>query len=278
MNTKNSLLISLLISVMMMGCDKAEYQSLSFYNDYREVTVNGTALIGPKTGSGNYTLEVENPLLLSAEIETGWSNPAGMIAIHGRLKGETWLTVTDNLTKESQKLKIKVTDNYDLMRISKYYDYEKEKEFPLPPSLKNIERICLVNNKARDLYLLNRESISLTDYVFKVRAKGTYAIDKDGDNYYLTLSYGVDEKEQPAFNENTAKTVSYRFLMSENEYALHQLNQDLNLGFNTSMPANWKDYISHAWETNIGMEGVDVEYRFVGALLPPYEMPEGILN
>jgi hypothetical protein len=278
MKTKNKFILPLLVLILMASCDKVEYQSLSFYTDYLEVPTHGKAFIFPKTGSGNYTLEVENPLLFWAEMESGWSNSSGAIAVRGDLKGEAWLTVTDNVTKESKRLKIKVTDNYEAMRIYKDYDRENDKAFPLPPSLNNIEWVCLINNTARDLYLINRESISLTDYVLKVRGKGTYALGKEGEGYHLTLSYLVDEKEHPTLDATSAEPVSYRFRLSQNDYALHRLNQNLNLGFDTSMPGNWEEFISHAWETNIGMEGVDTEYRLVGALLPPFEMPVGYLN
>lgn len=276
-NTKSKFLIPLLVFILMPSCEKTEHESLSFYYDYREVPVNGTVLIGPKTGSGNYTLEVENPLLLSAEMQTGWSSAAGMIAIQGRLKGDTRLTVTDNLTKESQKLKIKVTDNYEVMRISKANKTDNGEVPPFPASLNTIEWICLVNNTERDLYLVNRESTSSTDYVLKVRGKGTYTIDTEEGNCFMTFSYGVDEKGQPTLDEESAKTVSYRFRMSINDLALHRLNQNLNLGLDTSMPGNWKELIRDDWEIGIPMEGMDTAYKAFGTLLSSFEMPVGVL-
>lgn len=276
-NTKSKFLIPLLVFILMPSCEKTEHESLSFYYDYREVPVNGTVLIGPKTGSGNYTLEVENPLLFSAEMQTGWSSAAGMIAIQGRLKGDARLTVTDNLTKESQKLKIKVTDNYEVMRISKANKTDNGEVPPFPASLNTIEWICLVNNKARDLYLVNRESTSSTDYVLKVRGKGTYTIDTEEGNCFMTFSYGVDEKGQPTLDAESAKTVSYRFRMSINDLALHRLNQNLNLGLETSMPDNWKELIRYDWEIGIPMEGMGTAYKAFGTLLSSFEMPVGVL-
>lgn len=267
----------LFVSQGLTSCEKAEYESLSFYYDYREVPVNGTVLIGPKTGSGNYTLEVENPLLLSAEMQTGWSSAAGMIAIQGRLKGDTRLTVTDNLTKESKKLKIKVTDNYEVMRISKASKTDNGEVPPFPASLNTIEWVCLVNNKARDFYLVNRESTSSTDYVLKVRSKGTYTIGTEGDDCSLAFSYRVDEKGQPTLEAESEKTVSYRFRMSVNDLALHRLNQNLNLGLDTSMPGNWKELIMYDWEIGIPMEGIGTEYKASGTLLSSFEMPVGVL-
>ena len=278
MKIKTQLLLTILALILMASCDKAEYQSLSFYSDYQEVPIHGTAFISPKTGSGNYTLEAENPLLISTEMQTGWSSETGMIAIQGKLTGNTWLTVTDNVTKESQKLKIKVTDNYETMRITKANKSDKGEVPPFPASLSNIEWISLVNNKARDFYLINRESISHTDYVLKVCGKGTYTLDKEVEDYHLTFSYLVDEKGQPTLDEGLGKTVSYCFRTSMNDYALHRLNQNLNLVFDTSMPTDWKEFITHEWDTVVTMEGIDTEYKMFGLLLPGFEMPVGFLK
>ena len=278
MKSKTQLLMTILALILMASCDKVEYQSLSFYSDYREVPIHGTAFISPKTGSGNYTLEVENPLLISTEMQTGWSSETGMIAIQGKLTGNTWLTVTDNATKESQKLRIKVIDNYETMRITKAYKTDKGEVPPFPASLSNIEWISLVNNKARDFYLINRESISHTDYVLKVRGKGTYTIDKEGEDYRFTFSFLVDENGQPTLDEGLGKTVSYCFRTSMNGYALHRLNQNLNLVFDTSMPTDWKEFITNEWDTVVMMEGIDTEYKMYGSLLPGFEIPVGFLK
>lgn len=278
MKSKTQLLMTILALILMASCDKVEYQSLSFYSDYREVPIHGTAFISPKTGSGNYTLEVENPLLISTEMQTGWSSETGMIAIQGKLTGNTWLTVTDNATKESQKLRIKVIDNYETMRITKAYKTDKGEVPPFPASLSNIEWISLVNNKARDFYLINRESISHTDYVLKVRGKGTYTLDKEGEDYRFTFSFLVDENGQPTLDEGLGKTVSYCFRTSMNDYALHRLNQNLNLVFDTSMPTDWKEFITNEWDTVVMMEGIDTEYKMYGSLLPGFEIPVGFLK
>ena len=278
MKSKTQLLMTILALILMASCDKVEYQSLSFYSDYREVPIHGTAFISPKTGSGNYTLEAENPLLISTEMQTGWSSETGMIAIQGKLTGNTWLTVTDNATKESQKLRIKVIDNYETMRITKAYKTDKGEVPPFPASLSNIEWISLVNNKARDFYLINRESISHTDYVLKVRGKGTYTIDKEGEDYRFTFSFLVDENGQPTLDEGLGKTVSYCFRTSMNGYALHRLNQNLNLVFDTSMPTDWKEFITNEWDTVVMMEGIDTEYKMYGSLLPGFEIPVGFLK
>jgi hypothetical protein len=277
MNTrqKSKLLFQFIIIVMLItSCDKTESQSLSFYDDYREVPIHGTVMIGPKTGSGNYTLEVQNPVLLSAEVENGWSSPSGMIAIRGLLTGKTALTVTDNVTNESQKIRIKITDNYETLSISEAILEDKDAEFP--PTLKNIEFIVLVNNKERSLYLINRERISLTDYVLKVRGKGNYHFMNKDDRYHLVLSYPVDEEKQPALNEISTTHVTSSYMLEIPDYALHRLNQNLNLGFETSMPEQADEIVRMDGETVIHMEEAEKGYK-LQAGLTIIEMPVGFL-
>lgn len=276
MNTrqKSRLLFQfIVILVLITSCDKAEHQSLSFYDDYREVPIHGTVLIGPKTGSGNYTLEVQNPVLLSAEVENGWSSPSGMIAIRGLLTGKTVLTVTDNATHESQKIRIKITDNYETLRIS---ESTLEEDVEFPPTLKNIEFIVFVNNKERDIYLINREQISLTDYVLKVRGKGNYHFTKKDDRYHLVLSYLVDGEGNPVLDETSATHVASSYMLTIPGYALHRLNQNLNLGFETSMPEQADEIVRIDGETVIQMEEAGNGYKLQGGLTL-IEMPVGFM-
>ncbi len=264
----------IIILVLITSCDKAERQSLSFYDDYREVPIHGTVTIGPKTGSGNYTLEVQNPVLLSAEVENGWSSPSGMIAIRGLLTGNTVLTVTDNATNESQKIRIKITDNYETLRISESILEDKDAEFP--PTLKNIEFIVFVNNKERDLYLIDRERISLTDYVLKVIGKGNYYFMNKDDKYHLVLSYLIDGEGQPVLDETSTTHVASNYMLTIPDYALHRLNQNLNLGFETSMPQRVDEIVRIDGETVIQMEEAENGYKFQGGLTI-IGMPVGFL-
>lgn len=263
----------IVILVLITSCDKAEHQSLSFYDDYREVPIHGTVMIGPKTGSGNYKLEVQNPVLLSAEVENGWSSPSGMIAIRGLLTGKTVLTVTDNATHESQKIRIKITDNYETLRIS---ESTLEEDVEFPPTLKNIEFIVFVNNKERDIYFINREQISLTDYVLKVRGKGNYHFTKKDDRYHLVLSYLVDGEGNPVLDETSATHVASSYMLTIPGYALHRLNQNLNLGFETSMPEQADEIVRIDGETVIQMEEAGNGYKLQGGLTL-IEMPVGFM-
>lgn len=272
---KISFVCLLILFLFITSCDKAEHRSLSFYYDYREVPLHETVHIGAKTGSGNYTLEAENPYMLSFHVENGTSNKSGMIAIRGILTGNTVLTVTDNETHESQKIMIKVTDNYEAIRISQYL--LEHSKAPLPPSLSKMEYIVLVNNKDRDLYLVNRESISLTDHVLKVRGKGNYSFHHSGNEHSLRLSYQVDGDGQPTLEGKTSENFTAVYRLSMNNYALHRLNQNLQLGLNTSILDDAGKAVSIYGSVVIDMEEENSEYKIQGGLEPFVEMPTGFL-
>lgn len=77
--------------------------------------MGGRRYLGIESGNGDYSLEIGNPRIASAGIESGWSGvPAGrMIYISGILTGSTYLKVTDNATQETLTLPIKVVDYYE---------------------------------------------------------------------------------------------------------------------------------------------------------------------
>ena len=62
-----------------------------------------------KVETETISLEIGNPRIASAGIESGWSGvPAGrMIYISGILTGSTYLKVTDNATQETLTLPLK---------------------------------------------------------------------------------------------------------------------------------------------------------------------------
>ena len=110
MKTKNvfKLLALIFITLFIGACNDDDPEPLSFYDTNYEVRVHGTRYIGPQTGSGDYSLQVENPYLLSASEEKGWSAPEGMLLVRGLLTGESTLSVTDKRTGETINIKIKV--------------------------------------------------------------------------------------------------------------------------------------------------------------------------
>ena len=107
------------ILILLSACNKDDNDNpLRFYNDTYEVPMGGIRYLGLESGNGDYSLEVEDQRLISAQVEHGWSTPGGSaIYVRGILTGKTTLKVTDAATLESCLLKIKVVDNYEAMQL-----------------------------------------------------------------------------------------------------------------------------------------------------------------
>jgi hypothetical protein len=108
------------ILILLSACNKDDNDNpLRFYNDTYEVPMGGIRYLGLESGNGDYSLEVEDQRLISAQVEHGWSTPGGSaIYVRGILTGKTTLKVTDAATLESCLLKIKVVDNYEAMQLA----------------------------------------------------------------------------------------------------------------------------------------------------------------
>lgn len=87
------------ITALFSSCEE-ENAGLRFYEDSYEVAMGRVRYLGIESGNGDYTLEMENPLVAFAEVEHGWTGiPKGnAIYVKGLLTGSTRLTVTDTAT------------------------------------------------------------------------------------------------------------------------------------------------------------------------------------
>ena len=103
------------ILILWSACKDDADAPLRFYDSKYEVPMGGRRYLGIESGIGDFSLEIGNPRIASAGIESGWSGvPAGrMIYISGILTGSTYLKVTDNATQETLTLPIKVVDYYE---------------------------------------------------------------------------------------------------------------------------------------------------------------------
>nr|WP_320021503.1 hypothetical protein [uncultured Draconibacterium sp.] len=278
MKTKNvfKLLFLTFITLSIGACNDDDPEPLSFYNVAYEVPIHGTCYIGPQTGSGNYSLHVENPYMLSASEEEGWSNPAGMFLVRGLLTGESILSITDNRTGETASLSVKVTDNYEALRISTLYWDESiskimENEHPV---LSKIPFVFLINNKERDVYFADRsDENSLTSNGIEIQGKGTYSFTMEDDKYYLTLTYPEDESGELTDDASVIATPHKFEITQSSEFLRHRLDENLNLGWETIAKA----YPDSLRGEAITMKGVNSNYQLDGKF-EQIEIPIGVLN
>ena len=278
MRTKNAfkLLMLLLLAVFAGACSDDNPEPLNFYNVAYEVPMHGTRYISVKSGSGDYSFQVDNPYLFSASEDDGWSNPEGTFLVRGLLTGESTLAVTDNRTGETANLTIKVTDNYEALQISKLYWDEStskimENEHPV---FSKIPFVFLINNKERDVYFADRSGKnSLTSNGIEIQGKGTYSFTTEDDKYYLTLTYPEDESGQLT-DDVSAVSIPHKFEITQSsEFLRHRLDENLNLGWETIAKA----YPDSLRGEAITMKGVNSSYQLDGKF-EQIEIPTGVLN
>ncbi|SHF58815.1 hypothetical protein SAMN05444274_106287 [Mariniphaga anaerophila] len=274
---RNYFLGLLLLSVFTIisgGCSDEENTPLSFYEKAYEIPIHGTRYIGVKSGSGDYSILSGNSGLFSASKEEGWSNPAGMILVRGLLTGESTLAVTDNQTGETISLTIKVTDNYEVLRVSDLYWNGSTMIKSEHPVLSKAPFLFLVNNNSRDVYFAddNGEK-TITSNGLKIQGKGNYSFAMEDGKPYLTLIYPADENGQLT-DATLAVSTPHKFQITQcSEFFLHRLDEYLNLGWETIA----KDYSDDEVGLAITMEEVESGCKLEGKL-EEVEIPVGVLN
>lgn len=164
------------ILTLLSACKDDNNSPLRFYNDTYEVPMGGIRYLGLESGNGDYSLEVKDQRLVSAQVEQGWSTPGGSaIYVRGILTGKTTLKVTDYATLESCLLTIKVVDNYETMRLSRGYGSSLS-ENGTAEMLPGISDMFLINNRARDAYFFKQGPQTAFSSGLVLVAKGNYVL------------------------------------------------------------------------------------------------------
>ncbi len=276
MKKNAKLLMLLLLTVWAGACSDEDPEPLSFYNVDYEVPIHGTRYISVKSGSGDYSVQIENPGLLSVSEDDGWSNPEGTLQVRGLLTGESTLIVTDNRTGETANLAIKVTDNYEVLRVSTLYWDEStstimENEHPV---FSKMPFVFLINNQARDVYFADRSGEnSLTSNGIRIQGKGSYSFTMHDGKPYLTLIYSEDENGQLTDDVSAVSTPHKFEITQSSEFLRHRLDETLNLGWGTIAKA----YPDSIQGDAISMQEVNSIYQLDGKF-EQIEIPSGVLN
>ena len=259
------------ILILWSACKDDADAPLRFYDSKYEVPMGGRRYLGIESGNVDYSLEIGNPSIASAGIESGWSGvPAGrMIYISGILTGSTYLKVTDNATQETLTLPIKVVDYYeDLNLIHGSSSLRPNGDENLLPG---VDDIFLVSNAARDAYFFKQGQRTAFSSGLELITKGTYALKQEDENKAtLTLTFSLD----------ASPATEHHFTVWGNTYLLHRLDKNLHLNWGTPPigetrtspappPAYTLEEITEGAEPGTG--------RQVGFILNYKEIPTGIL-
>lgn len=280
MNTKNLLgiLLLFLCAIGLPACsdddETKELTPLQIEKRSYEVRWGDSDDIGIYNGSGNISLKVQNTDIIEASYKInedygklilGGANYTflGQIRVSGKQKGETSLTVTDNVTKETVELQIKVTDRYLSCAIQ---------EGNHPALTKDIT-VFFVGNEAHDCYFFSMDHANNKLYDEPL-AKGTYEFtaEKDGENnkFGVILTYASDDKGR--FTDAAIVPSAHKFDMrGSDSYVYSVLKGYLGVDWdNLTKSSVPKDYI-------MCMNEIGTEYSAKG-LLVLTQMPEGILE
>lgn len=286
MKTKHLLgaLLSFLCTIFLFSCgndDEKEIYPLSFEKEYYEQPLLGAANIMIRGGNRDYTVTVERTEILSISVDLSSSTGMGSLLVYPKKKGETKVSVKDNITNETVDLKIKITDAYLAYSI-------KESNHP---TLSNGTAVYLINNEAKDCYFfhynysqheLSPTPIAKGTYDFSVKLENgsgnsspTYAIP------YLTLNYASDE--QGNFTDASTPPTPHK-LRFELFDGVTSVNAVINL-IQRYLKIDWEQLINKALtrsdyliiptlKTTID----NTDYTIIGTLDTRPEIPENILE
>lgn len=268
----------LIIAFLTVGCsdDNNENEpitSFSLEKDYYEVRLERSATsISIINGSGDISLKIEDESILNATYAGGLyaDDLRGVISLHGKKKGNTMLTVHDNVTGDKETVEVKVTDCYLAYAISESNN----------PALKANTTLFFINNPAKDSYIFAIDKLHGKLYDQPI-AKGSYEFfvtpnpkEQLQDIPGLRLTFHVDEEGSVTDNDDTA--TSYEFQMTGNNYVFGYIQAYLGV--------DWKGFFgnTHAKST----EPIDItmtltvpntDYKITG-VLSATSIPEHILD
>lgn len=284
-NLLGILLFLCAISFVSCGSDdegKKEIYSLSFEKEYYEVPLLGKSFISVRGGNKDYTVSVEKTTVLEVSIDV--SSPTGMgnLVINPKQKGETTVTIKDNITNETVDLKVKVTDSYLAYAI----------ENSNHPALSAKTTVYLINNEAKECYFFRSTGSGVGDANTLI-AKGTYefsvkletGIGNSSPTYaipYLTLNYASDEQGNFTDAAIAPAPHSLRFEMYDgvtNNVVTKMIEICLGVDWETliegTLKGKTKRDINQPWlKTTVD----DTDYVIIGILNTTPAIPENILE
>lgn len=164
-----------------LSCSEEEKEEqvypLTFEKGEYQARLNLTESIPVIGGSKSYTLQVENPAVLEAEVAFPSTIGFGEIRLKPKAKGRTALLVTDRVSGDTKKLSVEVTDFYMGFSIAQSSH----------PSFPEGEALYLVANESKTCYLLKASDDEVP--VIEVDKEGDYQFSAPGNSPSLTVNF-----------------------------------------------------------------------------------------
>ena len=145
-----------LCTITLVSCgddEKQEIYSLSFEKGYYERPLLGAKNIPVRGGNRDYTVTVQNTDVLSIDIDLSSPIDMGNLVVKPKQKGETTITVKDNVTNETVDLKIKIVDSYLNLKVA----------HPAQVPYTGGENLFFINNAIEPMVNAGRPSVKILD-------------------------------------------------------------------------------------------------------------------
>lgn len=282
----NKLVISLILSTIAIftaGCSDNENENepsvtpFSLEKNYYEIRLkNNNTDISVMNGSGDISMIIGDENILKAVYVRDNSDrekdygQKGHINLYGLKKGRTTLTITDNVTKETENVEVKVTDCY-----LAYYIADSNY-----PGMEVGKVLFFVNNSEKECYIFVKDNIQGNLYKQPI-AKGSYEFYVKPTDDTTSQLNGI-----PCLHlnitDNDATTASDDFQMNmQGEHATSSTALDCIQSY---LDVDWEKLIDKVHTRSLPPTDMtmtltvpDTDYQIIG-VLSTASIPEHILN
>lgn len=273
----NIIFIVIILSVLgMTSCNEEKLEVLPFHLDKKsyEVMLMGWNDIPITNGSGILSVTTEDKEIVSVScITLGNDGVTAVLRITGLEKGNINLIVKDDVTNETERISVKVTDSYLV------YIVDESKH----PSLPNGTIMYLINNEAKDCYFFTYNYIKHEVYSdFITKGSYSFSVEKNSDpnlSYetlpYLTLTYKTDENDILTDENVPAKEHKFNLIGSS---ALTYTAINKFLGVDWDELAKTHSLRSESIVTFMKMQEDGTNYLLHGEITQFPQIPEGVLK
>lgn len=257
---------SILLTTFLFSCKKEEKKPFDFVLPASlESRLNMSGNFPITIGNGDYTIKVKDETILEAYFMNTINAPFGAIGIQGKKKGETTISITDNVIQSTRDIKVKITDFYLPLAVSKSNH----------PALTKAMHIFLVNNTKKDAYFFLQNG---NDLNFKQKGTFEFAAElKEGvKTPFLILTYSSDEKGQLAASND--KPTVHKFDLTGSDPQVYRALLSIFGVASETPPATKTSPIQTPYiymketGTDLSVEG------FLGGASPFDYMPTGYLD
>lgn len=274
-------IVCLFVAACSDDNNENEPTPLSLEKNYYEIRLErSTTSISITNGSGNISLAIKDENILQAIYakyeDNEEDNRKGHINLYGKQKGVTTLAIIDDVTKDVEKVEVRVTDCYLAYAIADSNH----------PALEANTTLFFVNNPANNCYIFAIDKIHGQLYEQPI-AKGSYEffVTADSKEQFrgipnLRLTYNTDKERNSIDDDATATSYDFQMKLrgedATSSYVLNYIHAYLGI--------DWEKLLDNALtkssapiDLTMTLTIPDTDYQITG-VLSTASMPEHILE